>query len=258
MKNKCILWLGGYVITAMSLTTSYAQTNLPQFGVKELTDGQYRHITDAVKHFTEADLPAFLEIIKEDRPPREYYPALEAIAYVSRKNDEKVVDALVDFLKSPVNWDKWLTDTKVANVVLTAKTQALTAMSKIGGDKAEAVLKRAITVEGAEEFSKAWIGGWPEEHALSKGDIVGTIRGRAADMLARSEKCEDLVRAEYAKERQVCINSGKETQYFSGLISGLAYIDSVKEVGKGNPIPSGMLSQNIKKYQLTRSDKMTR
>jgi hypothetical protein len=204
-------------------------------------------------NFTEADLPAFLEVLNdEDGPFTHKDKALELIACLSITNRDAAVDRLVDFIKRPVKWDKQTTNNRweVENVL--AKDRAVMAISKVGGDKSKAVLKQLITPEGARAVARDWISGWPADHAYgSQQEVLGGLRGAAAYELARNKTNWELVQTEYKRERQACIESGKPSHYISGLISAMALIDTIKEVGTlPDPRVPTLLGENIKKYEL--------
>lgn len=204
-------------------------------------------------NFTEADLPAFCEVLNdEDAPFMHKDKALELIACLTITNRDAAVDRLVNFMKRPVNWDKQTTDTRweVNNVL--AKNRAVMAISKIGGDKSDAFLKQLITPEGGREVAKNWISGWPADNAYgNQQDVLGGLRGASAYELARNKAHWELVQTEYARERQACIESGKPSHYISGLISAMALVDTIKQVGTlPDPRVPSLLMVNIGKYQL--------
>ena len=209
--------------------------------------------TDLAKNFTEADLPAFCEVLNdEDSPYMHKDKALELIACLAITNRDAAVDRLVDFMKRPVKWDKQTANTRWAVENVLAKNRAVMAISKVGGDKSEAILKQLITPEGAREVAKDWISGWPADNAYgNQQEVLGGLRGAAAYELARNKANWELVQTEYARERQACIESGKPSHYLSGLISGMGLIDTIKEVGTlPDPRVPSLLMKNIEKYQL--------
>ncbi len=208
---------------------------------------------ELAENFTEADLPAFLEVLNdEDRPFTDKDKALELIACLSITNRDAAVDRLVAFMKRPVNWDKKTTDTRWEVHNVETKRRAVMAICKIGGDKSEAFLRRLITPEGAREVAKDWLSGWPADNAYgNQQEVLGSLRGAAAYELARYEADWELVQAEYARERQSCIDSGKRSHYISGLISAMALLDTIKELGiLPHPRASSLIMQNVKKYEL--------
>ncbi len=209
--------------------------------------------TELAKNFTEADLPAFCEVLNdEDSPLAHKDKALELIACLAITNRDAAVDRLVDFMKRPVKWDKQAANVRwpVENVL--AKNRAVMAICKIGGDKSEAFLKQLITPEGARDVAKDWLSGWPADEPYgNQQEVLGGLRGAAAYELARNEANWELVRREYARERQACIDSGRKSQYISGLISAMALIDAIKEVGTlPNPRVPSLLMKSINKYDL--------
>jgi hypothetical protein len=216
--------------------------------------------TELAKNFTEADLPAFCEVLNdEDRPFLQKDKALEIIACLPLTNRDAAVDRLVDFMKRPVKWDKDTINTRWAVDNVLAKERAVMAISKIGGAKSEAVLKQLITLEGARDVAKNWISGWPADEPYgNQQEVLGGIRGAAAYELARNKGHWNTVQTEYAKERQACIASGKSSNYFSGLISAMALIDTIKEVGiLPDPRVASLLMQNIDKYRLPATARKT-
>ena len=251
--NKALLRLVIGLLFVAAAAPSISQTNQTRLDPKAFVAGDVRYINENAKRlFSEADLPVFLEILGDaNRPFREYYAAMEAIAAISPKNNDRVVNALAAFLKRPLNWEKWVTNQQGAAEVLRVKGWALTAIGLVGGDQAETILKRIITVTGAQEFTRSWIGGWPADHPfVNQEDVLSSIRGSAAYALARFDRGEDIVRAEYAKERQSCVKSGKTSHYLSGLISAMSLIDCRKEVGEEGAIPASLMAENLSKYEL--------
>jgi hypothetical protein len=209
--------------------------------------------TELAKNFTEADLPAFFEVLNDqDSPLMHKDKALELIACLAITNRDAAVDRLVDFMKRPVKWDKQTINTRWAVENVLAKNRAVMAIGKVGGDKSEAVLKQLITPEGARELAKDWIAGWPADEPYgSQQEVLGGLRGAAAYELARNKANWELVQTEYARERQACIKSGKSSNYLSGLISAMALIETIKEVGTlPDPRVPSLLMENIKKYEL--------
>jgi hypothetical protein len=208
---------------------------------------------ELAKNFTEADLPAFFDILnKDDTPFRERSIAVDLIPHIGQKGDDRVVDQLLSSLKRPVKWENWTTKEQEPAKVVITKASTLTAIVLLGGNLADAVLKQAITVEGAQELTKGWISGWPPNQLLGgQQDVLDTLRGAAAEGLARNKATWGLVEAEYRREREACMKSGKESRYFSGLISPMALIDTIKEVGTlPDPRVPSLLMKNVEKYRL--------
>jgi hypothetical protein len=211
------------------------------------------NFNDLAKNFAEADLPAFCEVLNdEDSPWMHKDKALEIIACLSITNRDAAVDRLIDFMKRPVKWDKPTTNARWAVESVLAKDRAVMAISKVGGDRSEAFLHQLITPEGARDVAKDWIAGWPAGDLYGdQQEVLGGLRGAAAYELARNRTNWELVQTEYARERKACIESGKSSQYFSGLISAMALMDTIKEVGTlPDPRVGTLLMKNINKYKL--------
>jgi hypothetical protein len=174
------------------------------------------------------------------------------IPHICKKGDDRVVAQLVDFLKRPVKWETWSTNAQTAVKVAQTKNNVVQSIRIIGGSQAEAILTQAITATGAQELAKAWISGWPATNRFgSRQDILDDLRGAAAYQLAFSRAQWGLLQAEYGRERQACIESGKDTRYFSGLMSAMALIDTINEVGTlPDPRVPSLLMENVNKYKL--------
>lgn len=233
----------------------------PQRAVKIRIDSPSSSISDVAKNFTEADLPAFFEIINnEDTPAHDTSIAMAIIGNISGPNNEKVVDQLLDFIKRPVNWEKWTGNNPALAGVAGNKCNALNALGRVGGDKSETILKQALTASGAQELAKDWIAGWPPNFLpLDKENVLGMLRGAAAGALARHEKYQGLIQTEYAREREACIKAGTQSRYYGGLASAMMRMDALKEIGPGgdpNQLRT-LMSKYFLKYQLNLPDSKT-
>jgi hypothetical protein len=196
--------------------------------------------------FTQADIPAFVSILKDDNRPAEeqsgdYNVALGLIWRLSARNNEQVAADLLGAFKHPIGFQQFTNRLRDLRDVLMYRRNILEAIGRVGGTKAEAILKQALTNEGAKELSKAWFSQVPAE-VFPPENLLALIRGQAAKGLVYVSTPEalELVRAEYDRERKACIAADKLSRYYNYLASAMACMDALKAMGydKNNPTPT--------------------
>jgi hypothetical protein len=197
-------------------------------------------------NFTQADIPAFVAILNDDnRPANEQSGdntvALGLIWRLSSRNNDRVAADLLEAFKKPIKFEQFTNNLRNLKDVLMGRRNILEAIGRVGGTNAEAILKQALTKEGARELSRAWFSQVPAE-VFPPDNLVGLIRGGAAKGLVYINTPEslELVRAEYNRERQACIAADKLSRYYNYLASALATMDALKAMGydKNNPTPN--------------------
>ncbi|HUT31145.1 MAG TPA: hypothetical protein VMX13_15225 [Sedimentisphaerales bacterium] len=215
------------------------------------------------KSLDATSLPAFYEVLRDvNSSGYELDQAVIFIGQISERGNEEAANALVEFAKQGVNWDKWKwrDDEPEVDLHVISKWHALDSLGYIGGENAETVLRRAMTADGAKELTKEWLGGVPVS-AFAQDSVVANLRGYAAKGLAFSPKpaMHDLIRSEYDRERQACIDAGViAAAYFNQLCDAMARMDVVKEVGieahralyDGQGSYSALYGKHIRKYLL--------
>ena len=197
-------------------------------------------------NFTQADTPAFVSILKDDNRPADeqagdYNVALGLIWRLSSRNNDQVAADLLEAFKKPIKFEQFTNKLSDLRDVLVSRRDILEAIGRVGGSKAEAILRQALTKEGAKEVSKAWFSDVPGE-IFPPDNLLAVIRGEAAMGLVyvNTPEALDLVRAEYNRERQACIAADKLSRYHNYLASAMARMDALHALGydKTRPSPS--------------------
>ena len=114
---------------------------------------------------------------------------------------------------------------------ISGKIYSIALIGKIGGEKADPILKKAITKEGVEELAKSWINKeeWKKGNdKRNKDQIVAYTQGTAFAGLVFSGKKEnwDLVEKLYNEQKEISLK-GQQTDIMSALIDAMmkkAYI----------------------------------
>jgi hypothetical protein len=197
--------------------------------------------------FTQADIPAFVSVLNDDNRPADeqsgdYSVALGLIWRLSSRNNDQVAADLLEAFKKPIQFQQFTNHLPDLRDVLMYRRNILEAIGRVGGTKAETILKQALTKEGARELSRAWFFQVPAE-VFPPDNLLALIRGEAAMGLVyiNSPEALDLVRGEYTRERQACITADKSSRYYNYLASAMAQADALKAMGydKSKPAPSG-------------------
>jgi hypothetical protein len=185
-----------------------------------------------------------------DNLPARYYAALAnpnisaedlyrvvfAIGRFGHIDDARAVDALYEFIQRPVAWDKWSNDEKQVTAYDMAKCLALDSLGRIGGAKAERILREAMTPAGARELTKAWLNENFPKSEFSVAQVLEHVQGTAAGGLAflgiRQEN-RDLIVSEYDREKQTLIHAGqRDSVYFGHLCDAMARMDMIHDIGR--------------------------
>jgi hypothetical protein len=181
----------------------------------------------------ESSLPQFYEILKDENiSGYEVKMTVTSIGMISKRGNKQTVKELLDYYKRSVNWDKFLHNDREIDKHVFAKFAALNWMGFIGGNDVEEILKKAMTVDGCKELAKEWY--VDVDMPPTTYSTLDHLRGHAAMGLAYSEKQEvqDLIKAEYEKERKICLDAGKTSGgYINLLTDAMARIDIVKDIG---------------------------
>jgi hypothetical protein len=196
--------------------------------------------------FTQADIPAFVAILKDDNRPAneqsgDYTVALGLIWRLSSRNDDRVAAELLEAFKKPINFAQLTNNLRNLRDVLMCRRNILEAIGRVGGTNGESILKQALSNQGAKELSKAWFTEVPRE-VFPPDNLLAVIRGGAAMGLVfvNTPEALELVRAEYNRERQACVTADKLSRYYNYLASAMACMDALKAMGydKNNPTPT--------------------
>jgi hypothetical protein len=184
------------------------------------------------KFFDKSSLPEFYEVLNDSNSSG--YERLQAINFIGQISDignQEAANKLKDYVKQKVNWEKWKGD-NVDDIVY-SKWAALDWLGYVGGEQVEDFLKEALKPDGIKELVKQWYKEVPSS-AFSEKGVLDNIRGHAAKGLAYSGKPEiqELIRAEYEREKEVCIRAGLiGDYYFNQLIEAVTRIDIIKDIG---------------------------
>ncbi|MBN1974950.1 MAG: hypothetical protein JW787_15015 [Sedimentisphaerales bacterium] len=108
---------------------------------------------------------------------------------------------------------------------ISGKIYSIALIGKIGGEKADSILKKAITKEGVEELAKLWIneGKWKNSDKITKDRVITSTQGAAFTGLVFSGKKEnwDLVEKLYNEQKEISLKSGKQTDIMSALVDAM-------------------------------------
>ncbi len=108
---------------------------------------------------------------------------------------------------------------------IAGKVGSIAWIGKISGEKADSILKKAITKEGAEELAKLWIneGKWKNSDKIGKDRVIISTQSAAFQGLVFSGKKEnwDLVEKLYNEQKEISLKSGKQTDIMSALVDAM-------------------------------------
>jgi hypothetical protein len=106
------------------------------------------------------------------------------------------------------------------------KIWSIALIGKIGSEKANPILKKAITKEGAEELAKSWLneGKWKRSEIITKDRVITSTQSAALDGLVFTGKKEnwDIVEKLYNEQKEISIKNGKQTEIMSALVDAMA------------------------------------
>jgi hypothetical protein len=204
-------------------------------------------------------LPILYDMLEDPNYARYWNNVAELIGYVS--NDVNSVPVLLRYIqRDDTNaWD-WKSNARYNGYrMIMGKVRVLEWIGKIGGNRADPILRDALTEEGAQRLTKAWIDS--ELPVLGKKggrkEVIQLIRGRAAQGLIYSQKAENInlvkkcygqVHADYqASETIDCL--------YNGIVSAIAeqaFIEDHDLESRFNLWGSGLegnsLDSYVKKY----------
>ncbi len=146
---------------------------------------------------------------------------------------------------------------------LVGKIWSIALIGKIGGEKADPILKKALTKEGIEELAKLWIDKeeWKKgREKLGKDFVIEYTQNAAIQGLVYTGKKEnrDIVEKLYNEQKEISLKNGKQTSMMSYLVDAMAVkaliADNKNDVEaffrKDGQIIPGTLRPYIEKYTL--------
>jgi hypothetical protein len=190
------------------------------------------------KAITKDKLPLLYELLAESEYAPYWNNIARIIGYIS--DDPNSIDVLLIYFQRD---DVSLVDS------IAGKVGSLAWIGKIGGQKADSILKKAITKEGVHELAKLWIDKEEWKKGRDKRDkdqIIAYIQGAAIDGLVYSGKKEnwDIVDRLY--------NDTSQEDIRSKLVEAMAkkaYItDHNNDVEPYFRIDSQTMYKSLKKY----------
>jgi hypothetical protein len=176
--------------------------------------------------------PVLAGMLRDAQYRVQWFRISEALGYVG--DDQATADALMEYAGRPEDWSAW---DKKSDLYFAAmgKIRALEWIGRIGGEKAEAFLKEALTADGAKALVKSWAQSSPFPEAVRGGAASAEelIRGRAAKGLIFTGKPENIALAMsvYEKEHKQVMATGESGQFYSGLVSAAATADYIADHG---------------------------
>jgi hypothetical protein len=109
---------------------------------------------------------------------------------------------------------------------------SLRLLGRFSLDQTEAILRQALTREGAEALSSNWLGSVPEW--LAKDDeAISMVQGSAAAGLVYTQKPDnvELVRQAYETEHLRCVQRQANSELRNQLADAMADRDLISEMG---------------------------
>jgi hypothetical protein len=136
------------------------------------------------------------------------------------------------------------------------KIYSIALIGKIGSEKADPILKKALTKEGVEELTKSWINEakWKRSERLDKNYVITNTQGAALRGLVFTGKKEnwDFVEKLYNEQKEISLKSGKQTDIMAALVDAMikkAYIaDHNNDVESYFRIDNQVRSQTLRPY----------
>ncbi len=184
--------------------------------------------------FDQNDLSEFYEILNDpNSSPFERIHAINFIGHITDRGKIKVSKVLMEYVQKEIDWDRWQKDD--AYYITVSKRFAMDWLGYVGCKDKNVVefLKKAMTSDGIREITKQWYKGVPESASSEKATIEN-LRGYAAKGIAYSDdpNLHELIRSEYEREKQTCINAGLVGDYyFYQLCEAVTRIDIIKDIG---------------------------
>jgi len=216
--------------------------------------------TSAKECFRIEDLPKMYTLLNEGKHVDEWRFIVQLIGFVSNRGDRNSIDVLLKYLQRKDVWPDVRQDRMKSFDVGMGKILCLEWMGMIGGEYAEEILLKAVTLRGAEELTKEWLDFTEVAYPGGKERATASIRGRAAIGLVfcQSAKGIEIVERMYEEEKQRCIqNKQQYSAMFGGMVDAMAnkaYIDEhglqkrLELYGRGDYLD--IISEYIERYSL--------
>ena len=161
-------------------------------------------------------LPILYKLLDDEDYAPYWHNIARMIGYISDSNDPNSIDILANYFKRDDGDKVESIDGKIYSIAL---------IGKIGGEKADAILKKAITTEGVEELAKAWIekAKWKRSDRLDKNFVIRNTQGAALSGLVFTGKKEnwDLVEKLYNEQKEISLK-GQQTEIMSSLVDAMS------------------------------------
>jgi hypothetical protein len=161
-------------------------------------------------------LPLLCKLLDSNDYAPYWHNIARMIGYIS--SDPNSIPYLLNYFKR---------DDGAKVVSIAGKVGSIAWIGKIGGDKADPILKKAITKEGAEELAKSWIDkeDWRKgSNKFDKKQLIAYIQGAALNGLVYTGKKEnwDIVDKLYNEQKEISIKNGQQTDIMSPLVDAMA------------------------------------
>jgi hypothetical protein len=207
---------------------------------------------DLVKKTVPKDqLPVLYTLLDDEKYAPYWANIAKVIGLIS--DDPNSVPVLLKYLQRD--------DGKKVNDLI-GKIWTLAYTGKIGGDAADAILKKANTKEGAKELVKDWLDEqlWQEKD-YDKEYVVGYIRNAALKGLIFTGKPENwkIIEDLYNQNKEITIKDGKRTDIMGRLTEAMGTRDFI--VDHNNDVEAyfriehdklpGTMSKYIQKYRFS-------
>jgi hypothetical protein len=166
------------------------------------------------------------ETIKKDQLPLLYELLANATYAPYWHNIARIIGYISDDPNSiPVLLTYFQRDDGSLVESVSGKIYTIALIGKIGGEKADPILKKALTQEGVEELAKLWIdkGEWNRSNILTKDRVITSTQSAALQGLVFSGKKEnwDIVEKLYNEQKEISLKNGKQTDIMSALVDAM-------------------------------------
>jgi hypothetical protein len=170
---------------------------------------------DSLKKTIKKDqLPLLYKLLDDQEYAPYWHNIARMIGYIS--DDPNSIPVLLDYFQRNDG-------EKVESIG--GKIYSIALIGKIGGEKAEPILKKAITKEGVEELAKSWINEakWKRSERLDKNYVITSTQGAALRGLVFTGKKEnwDIVEKLYNEQKEISLK-GQQTDIMSTLVETMA------------------------------------
>ena len=198
------------------------------------------------KTITKEQLPLLYQLLSDAEYAPYWHNIARIIGYIS--DDPNSVDVLLIYFQRD-------DDSMVES--LAGKIWSIAMIGKIGGDKAESVLKKALTKEGVEELAKLWINDeeWiKDREKRGKDFVIKYTQNAAIQGLVYTGKMEnwDIVEKLYNEQKEISLRDGKQTSIMGYLVDAMAVkaliADQNNDVEAFFRIDSQVMFRTLKPY----------